>query len=143
MEAKKSTALAKLGEVEHMITSVKDSTLPIDATAEWSKGFDLVNKIITLLADEKYETEIEDESGTRHRVTKIPPELIMFIKERRMLLDQIYRISGGEAINEAKKEAAKNIAKAIFEYSKDKSMKQKYVDVMQGIEAEDTKNADD
>lgn len=103
----------------------KSSTLPIDTMCEWTKGFEMINKIIALLYDSTYEEDFEDKSGVRRTRPKLHPELISFLKERRALMDQYWKISGGEAINEAKKEVSKNLAAAIFDYKLDSELNEK------------------
>jgi len=101
-------------------------TLPVDTSAEWTKGFMLVNKLIKELAEVRYKEAYIDSSGIRRERIVLHPQLLSYLQERRKLLDQIWKISGGEIINEGRKEMAKGLAKAIFEAQMDDKVKKKY-----------------
>ena len=103
-----------------------ESTLPIDTVAEWSKGFGLVNYIIYLLSKSIYIEEYIDEFEIKREVPKIHPQLLSFMQERRRLQDQMWKISGGEARMEGKKELYKKQADFIFEMSQDNDFKEKH-----------------
>jgi len=103
-----------------------ESTLPIDTVAEWSKGFGLVNYVIYLLSKSIYIEEYIDELGKDRAVPKIHPQLLAFMQERRKLQDQMWKISGGEARMEGKKELYKKEADFIFQMSQDNEFKEKH-----------------
>jgi len=103
-----------------------ESTLPIDTVAEWSKGFGLVNYVIYLLSKSIYIEEYIDELGEKRVVPKIHPQLLAFMQERRKLQDQMWKISGGEARMEGKKELYKKEADFIFQMSQDNEFKEKH-----------------
>lgn len=105
---------------------VGESTLPIDTVAEWTKGFELVNYVIYLLSKSIYIEDYIDELGERREVPKIHPQLLSFMQERRKLQDQMWKISGGEARMEGKKELYKKQADFIFEMSQDNEFKEKH-----------------
>ena len=111
----------------------KESTLPIDTVAEWQKGFGLVNYVIYLLGKsirvEKYTNEFGDEVEE----PKIHPQLLSFMQERRKLQDQMWKISGGEARNEGKKEFFKKQADFIFQMSQDEDFKDKHRNTVKKI----------
>ena len=114
-----------------------ESTLPIDTVAEWFKGFELVNHIIYLLSKAVYTEKWTDELGTEREQPKIHPLLLPFIQERRKLQDQIWKIGGGEALMEGKKEFFKKQADLIFQMSQDQDFKEKHkLKVQKIIEAE-------
>ncbi len=114
-----------------------ESTLPIDTVAEWFKGFDLVNHVIYELSKATYIEKWTDETGERHDIPKIHPLLLPFMQERRKLQDQIWKIGGGEAIMEGKKELYRKQADMIFQMSQDHEFKEKYkAKVQKIIEAE-------
>ena len=99
---------------------VKKSTkqsLPLDTVGEWKKGIQLVDALITEILSQSYIEQIEDKNGDFHKKTTYDPLLPTWVRERRLLLDQIYKFSGGEAVNEGKKEVIKNMAKVIFHAS--------------------------
>ena len=102
------------------------STLPIDTVAEWTKGFELVNYVIYLLSKAIYIEEYTDELGEDRAVPKVHPQLLSFIQERRRLQDQMWKISGGEARMEGKKELYKKEADFIFQMSQDNDFKEKH-----------------
>ena len=114
-----------------------ESTLPIDTVAEWFKGFELVNQVIYLLGKSTYKENWTDETGVKREIPKVHPLLLPFIQERRKLQDQIWKIGGGEAIMEGKKEFFKKQADMIFQMSQDHEFKEKYkMKVQKIIEAE-------
>ena len=114
-----------------------ESTLPIDTVAEWFKGFDLVNHVIYLLGKAIYTETWTDELGEKHEQPKIHPLLLPFMQERRKLQDQMWKIGGGEALMEGKKEFFKKQADLIFQMSQDEEFKEKHkLKVQKIIEAE-------
>jgi hypothetical protein len=115
----------------------KQSTLPIDTASEWTKAFILINTVVVELMKDTFIEMYTDETGKRRRLTHLHPQLLPFMQERRKLQDQIWKISGGEAINEGKKELYKKQADLIFEMAQDKSFKDKHEEEVQKvIEAE-------
>ncbi len=110
-----------------------ESTLPIDTVAEWFKGFELVNHIVYLLSKATYTEKWTDETGEKREIPKVHPLLLPFIQERRKLQDQIWKIGGGEALMEGKKELFKKQADLIFQMSQDQDFKEKYKDKVQKI----------
>jgi len=115
----------------------KESTLPIDTVAEWNKGYMLINMVLLELAKDTYVDFYVDERGKERRDTHVHPQFLSFFQERRKLADQIWKISGGEAMNEGKKEFFKKQADFIFQMSQDVDFKDKHRDaVKQILEAE-------
>ena len=115
----------------------KESTLPIDTVAEWNKGYMLINMVLLELARDTYVEYWTDELSKPRRRTHIHPQFLSFFQERRKLADQIWKISGGEAMNEGKKEFFKKQADFIFQMSQDLEFKDKHRDaVKQILEAE-------
>jgi len=104
----------------------KQSTLPIDTSAEWVKGYMLLNTILLELSKDTYVESYIDETGKRRRMTHVHPQMLSFLQERRRLQEQIWKISGGEAIVEGKKELFKKQADLIFQMSQDPKFKDKY-----------------
>ena len=125
IEAFEYTTLVKINPGE--------STLPIDTVAEWFKGFDLVNHVIYLLGKAIYTEKWIDELGDEHEQPKIHPLLLPFMQERRKLQDQMWKIGGGEALMEGKKEFFKKQADLIFQMSQDQEFKEKYKSKVQKI----------
>lgn len=115
----------------------KESTLPIDTVAEWSKAFGLVNYVIYLLGKGVYIEQYKDEMGILREIPKIPPQLLSFMQERRKLQDQMWKFGGGEARNEGKKELYKKQADLIFQMSQDNDFKDEHrKEVRKILEAE-------
>ena len=115
----------------------KQSTLPIDTAAEWTKGYMFLNSVLLELAKDTYTEPYVDELGEKRRRTHIHPQLLPFLQERRRLQEQIWKISGGEAVNEGKKEFFKKQADFIFQMSQDVEFKEKHKkSVRKIIEAE-------
>lgn len=102
------------------------STLALDTMKEWTKGFVLVNEIILKLNENTYEEDFLDNNGNTRTKVKIHPMLLSFMKERRVLMDQYWKISGGEAVNEVKKEVSKQLASTIFNFKQNKKSNDKY-----------------
>jgi len=111
----------------------KQSTLPIDTSTEWNKAFQLVNYVIYLLGKGIYIEKYIDETNVEREVPKIPPQLLAFMQERRKLQDQIWKISGGEAIIEGKKELYRKQADLIFQMSQDRDFKKKHREKIEKI----------
>lgn len=101
------------------------SNLPVDTSSEWTKGFILINTLIKELTDSRYLEEFEDSSGNVRERVMLHPQLLGYLQERRKLIDQIFKISGGEFANEVKKEKAKKLAGYLFEMQMDE-IKEKY-----------------
>lgn len=115
----------------------REATLPIDTSREWNKGFKLINQLIKVLADAMYFENYIDEVGDEHRLPKMHPQLLGYIQERRHMIDQIWKIAGGEVINEGRKEAVKNMARILFETQIERKVKEKYKnDVITILEVE-------
>jgi len=104
----------------------KQSTLPIDTAAEWTKGYMFLNMVLLELAKDTYVEPYVDELGKDRRRTHIHPQMLSFLQERRRLQEQIWKISGGEAVNEGKKEFFKKQADFIFQMSQDVEFKEKH-----------------
>ncbi len=118
----------------------RESTLPIDTSREWNKGFKLINQLIKVLADAMYVEDFIDDVGKRRKRPSMHPQLLGYIQERRHMIDQIWKIAGGEVINEGRKEAVKNIARAIFDMQMDRKTKEKYKDDVITILEVDSEN---
>ena len=125
IEAFKYTTLVKINP--------KHSTLPIDTSAEWSKGYMLLNMVLLEIAKDTYVEKYIDEVGKKRRITHVHPQMLPFMQERRRLQEQIWKISGGEAVNEGKKELFKKQADLIFQMSQDHEFKDKYQKKMEKI----------
>ena len=125
IEEFKYTALVKINP--------KQSTLPIDTTAEWTKGYMLLNTVLLELAKDTYTEIYIDETGEKRRLTHVHPQMLSFLQERRRLQEQIWKISGGEAVIEGKKELFKKQADLIFQMSQDHAFKERHKDKVQKI----------
>lgn len=116
----------------------KEATLPIDTSAEWTKGFMLINQLIKELADIRYTESYIDETGEKRSRMVLHPQLLGYIQERRHMIDQIWKVSGGEVVNEGRKEAIKNMARILFETQVERKTKEKYrKDVINILEVEE------
>lgn len=113
------------------------ANLPVDTSIEWTKGFQLVNQLIKELAQDRYSEEWTDETGAERKRRVLHPQLLGYMQERRKMIDQIFKISGGEALNEMKKETARKMADYIFKVNTDRETKEKYKkDALNLIEVE-------
>ena len=91
------------------------STLPIDVASTWTQGFLYINKILEMIDKDTFVETFLDETGKDRRQTHIHPLLLPMMQERRRMIEQVWKISGGEIMNEAKKTIVKSFAKQIFE----------------------------
>jgi len=113
------------------------SNLVLDTQSEWSKGFLFVNKLIIELAKTKHVVKKEDDLGKEYYEIKLHPQLLSWMQERRKLFDQYWKISGGEVINEAKKDYIKENIKMLMEMQKNPKLKEEYKkEVFEIIDAE-------
>ena len=103
----------------------RESSLPIDTAAEWTKGFGLINTLVKELSDHRYIEEFEDNGGVKRKRPMLHPQLLGYIQERRKQIDQIFKLMGGEVANEIKKENAKKLAGFLFELQRDE-IKERY-----------------
>lgn len=126
MSDQEETAIEKFEYTTLVKIDPGESTLIIDTVAEWKKGFGLVNYVIYLLSKSIYIEDYIDELGVRREMPKIHPQLLAFMQERRKLQDQMWKIGGGEAQMEGKKELYKKQADFIFEMSQDNVFKEKH-----------------
>lgn len=102
-----------------------NSTLPIDTSAEWTKGYMMLNKMIAMLYEDVHKEEYINDNGERHQRTIINPQLIDLLKERRRTIEQIWKIAGGEVMNEAKKESIKKMVDFVW-HSQEKEIKDQH-----------------
>lgn len=120
-----------------------ESTLPIDTASEVTKGYALLNQLLYEVLDDKYVEEYIDEHGEERQRTHFHPWTLELLKERRRVLDQVWKMSGGEAMNEVKKEKAKQLIDLIFKGRQDESVqkdhKEKFIKEMEAkIENEES-----
>ena len=95
------------------------SNLMIDTAKEWQKGFVLVNSIVARLGEDIWDEQFEDDNGNTHTRTHINQQLLPWVQERRRLMEQFWKISGGEAVVEGQKQAYRNLADMIFSARQD------------------------
>lgn len=127
MEDSEESAIEEFDTTVLVRINPKESTLPIDTAAEWTKGFSLINTLIKELADHRYIEEFEDSSGVKRTRPMLHPQLLGYMQERRHMIDQIFKVMGGEVANEFKKEGAKKLADFLFQLQMDE-IKQQYKD---------------
>ena len=132
-EQVKETAIEKFKYTTLVKINPKQSTLPIDTAAEWTKGYMLINFVLLELAKDIYVEEYRDETGKKRRLTHVHPQMLPFMQERRKLQEQIWKISGGEAVNEGKKEFFKKQADFIFQMSQDLDFKDEHRNAVRKI----------
>lgn len=126
MTETEESAIEEFDETVLVRISPKETTLPIHTAAEWSKGFMLVNVLIKELAKNRYVETFKDNSGNDRSRVMLHPQMLGYIQERRHMMDQIWKLSGGEAVNEMKKETAKKFADFLFKMQTDNQLKEKY-----------------
>ncbi len=118
-----------------------ESTLPVDTSAEWSKGFGLINQLVKELTDLRYVEEFEDAGGKMRKRAMLHPQLLGYIQERRKMIDQIFKLSGGELVNEINKAGAKKLANFLFEMQMDEIKQKHKKEAYNIIEAEVSEDA--
>ena len=118
-----------------------ESTLPVDTSAEWSKGFGLINQLVKELTDLRYVEEFEDTGGKMRKRAMLHPQLLGYIQERRKMIDQIFKLSGGELVNEINKAGAKKLANFLFEMQMDEIKQKHKKEAYNIIEAEVSEDA--
>lgn len=121
----KQSAIVEFDTTMLVRINPRESSLPIDTAAEWTKGFGLINILVKELSDHRYIEEFEDNGGVKRKRPMLHPQLLGYIQERRKMIDQIFKLSGGEIDNEIKKESAKKLASFLFEMQVD-GIKEKY-----------------
>lgn len=112
------------------------STLPIDVASTWTQGFLYINKILEMVDKDTFVESFLDETGKARRRTHIHPLLLPMLQERRRMIEQVWKISGGEIMNEAKKSVVKSFAKQIFESQLSKQKQRYKEDFIEIIESE-------
>ncbi len=113
----------------------EQSTLPIDVASTWTQGFLYINKILEMVDKDTFVETFLSETGRERQQTHIHPLLLPMLQERRRMIEQVWKISGGEIMNEAKKTIVKSFAKQIFEsqLSKQKQKYQKdFIEIIEG-----------
>ena len=114
----------------------EQSTLPIDVAATWTQGFMYIHKILEQIDKDTFVEVYLDEAGRDRRRTHVHPLLLPMMQERRRMIEQVWKISGGELMNEVKKSVVKNFAKQLYESQLSKE-KEKYTkEFIKIIEAE-------
>lgn len=113
----------------------KKSSIVMDTLHEWKKGFNLINYIVGELGKDIRIVSKEDDHG-QYRETHVNPELIKYLKERRYLLDQIWKLSGGELVQEGKKQAIKQMVDAFFNDDQENIVKDHKDDIKEVIETD-------
>lgn len=90
------------------------TTIVDDVVSELAENLFLINDVIETLA--KDTRVIKDEIGDRIvRDTHIHPQLLSWVKEKRMLATDMWKIAGGELQHEKEKEKIKIQGKMILE----------------------------
>jgi len=121
----------------------EQSTLPIDVAATWTQGFLYIHKILDMIDKDTYVEHFIDDNDIERRRTHIHPLLLPLLQERRKMIEQVWKISGGEIMNEAKKSVVKNFAKQLYESQLSKHKKDYEDNFKQIIEAEVSNEQDD
>lgn len=137
MEDEKKQELIPMSQT--FITSLDSEkpSLPQDTARELQKGIHWVNTLLEDVLNERFQEELEDRNGERHSQTHFHPLTMKLMEEQRKRIDQMWKILGGEARNEALKDVAKLTAKAIFQASQNQESKRKHKeDAIEILEAD-------
>jgi hypothetical protein len=101
----------------------------------------LVNTIIAKIGDNEWDEIIIDENGNERKRKHIDPQLLPWVQERRRVIEQFWKVSGGEAVVEGKKQAYKNMADMIFNARQDKEFieehEKDFIEVLEEIQDDD------
>ena len=125
MTSEKDCEELDMGKTFLVQINPEQSTLPIDVAATWTQGFLYIHKILDMIDKDTYVETYLDETGATRRQTHVHPLLLPLLQERRRMIEQVWKISGGEIMNEAKKSVVKSFAKQLYESQLSKS-KDKY-----------------
>jgi hypothetical protein len=115
MTVEKESEELDMGKTFLVQINPEQSTLPIDVAATWTQGFLYINKLLDMINKDTFVETYLDETGVTRRQTHIHPLLLPLLQERRRSIEQVWKISGGEIINEAKKSVVKSFAKQLYE----------------------------
>lgn len=119
--------LAEIEETVVMKLTSDKATLPVETSSELTKGYALLNKLLYEVLQDKHIEHYTDEHGESRRRTHYHPWTLELLKERRRVIDQIWKMQGGEALNEARKAGAKKYAEKIWDMQ-DPEIKQQHKD---------------
>lgn len=131
-----STDLDTIEETVLVRLKPDQATLPVDTASEITKGYTLINKLLGEVLRDKHIEEYIDEHGDTRRKTHYHPWTLELIKERRRTIEMIWKMAGGEALNEAKKESAKKMADMLFHAQEQDIKKRNKDDFIKIMEAE-------
>lgn len=106
VEQETSLVCGKKGEIV-----VREKNLLNDVATEMSRGFGIIEDIVDKLAMDT-KTTVDEEGNSK---TYVNPYLLPWVRERRMLLKDIWKLSGGEIEQEKEKEMLKIKGKMIIE----------------------------
>ena len=135
MTTKMESKELDLGKTFLVQVNPERSSLPIDVASTWTQGFLYVNKILEMIDKDTYVETFVDETGKARSRTHIHPLLLPILQERRRMIEQVWKISGGEIMNEVKKSVVKNFARQLYEsqLSKQKEKYQKnFIEIIEG-----------
>lgn len=96
--------------VEKPIKTILD-----DISTEMSSNLLMIDDVIQALASDTYTIEEVDENGRIIHTTIINPNLLSWLKEKRMTLVEKWKLAGGELHQEKEKEKIKIQGKMILD----------------------------
>lgn len=93
-------------------------TLPVDAVSEMTKDFVLINNIIALLKDDMRQEIETDDEGNRRTRSILNPSMIHWMRLKRDLINDLWKMAGGEVQQQIMKEKAAIVGKILFQEMK-------------------------
>jgi len=97
----------------------EDVTLAIEAASEMKRDFVFINNMIFLMGQDTRQEITEDEDGNKITRTIINPHIIEWVRLKNKYGNDLWKMTGGEAITEAQKEKVKIFSKILYDRYKD------------------------
>lgn len=100
---------------DDMDTRIRKKTIVDDIASEMIGTFKDIDDLIEMLKKDTRVDIIETEDGQELRNTQINPNLLAWLREKRMYLKDLWKIAGGELAHEREKEKVRIQAQIIKE----------------------------
>jgi len=108
--------LTKLEPLEAIVLKEEDNTLLSEVAVEMNKKYNLVDEIIEMLLGDTRQIPIKDEDGiVLGQRTQLHPQLLSWIKEARLFQIDLWKLRGGDIVQEGQKKGIEVAAKILLE----------------------------
>ena len=99
----------------------EEPTLAFDVAQEMGKGYDIIKDVVEKLIKDTRVEELRDDDGSKvGQRTHVNPQLLPWVREARLLQNDIWKLTGGELQQEAEKKILETKAQIILEIMKQK-----------------------